>query len=155
MKKRVFYIFFLIILVNYVSADIIINEIMYNPSGSESTEEWIELYNNGSFDQNISSWFLVDSTSARSLTLINGSGNLSVGDYAIITENQSTFSQNYPNFNSTLFEVSSLTLINSGDVLSLNNTENITEFVNYTNYSPTSLTEGETLERIEIGRAHV
>jgi hypothetical protein len=149
MKKRVFYIFFLIILVNYVSADIIINEIMYNPSGSESTEEWIELYNNGSFDQNISSWFLVDSTSARSLTLINGSGNLSVGDYAIITENQSTFSQNYPNFNSTLFEVSSLTLINSGDVLSLNNTENITEFVNYTNYSPTSLTEGETLERID------
>jgi|GEM_PF-2675169 hypothetical protein len=155
MKKRVFYIFFLIILVNYVSADIIINEIMYNPSGSESTDEWVELYNNGSSDQNISDWLLIDTTTARSLILINGSGNISVGDYAVIIENQTTFLQNYPSFNSTLFEVSSLTLTNSGDVLSLNNTENITEFVNYTDYSPTSITEGKTLERIDFNGGNI
>ncbi len=36
-----------------VLADVIINEIMYNPSGTDSGHEWIEIYTNGLFYRDV------------------------------------------------------------------------------------------------------
>lgn len=40
--------------------DVVINEIMYDPEGSEVDGEWVELYNNGSTPINIDNWTFTD-----------------------------------------------------------------------------------------------
>lgn len=44
----------------YGISDVIINEIIPNPTGSDSENEWIELYNRSDHDIDISNWFLDD-----------------------------------------------------------------------------------------------
>lgn|GEM_PF-2125420 len=41
-----------------VYADVVINEIFYDPDGSDAGCEWVELYNNGASAVNLSGWFL-------------------------------------------------------------------------------------------------
>jgi phosphatidylserine/phosphatidylglycerophosphate/cardiolipin synthase-like enzyme len=43
------------------SLNIVINEIMYDPIGSEIDEEYVELYNNGSISVNLDNWTFTDS----------------------------------------------------------------------------------------------
>jgi phosphatidylserine/phosphatidylglycerophosphate/cardiolipin synthase-like enzyme len=40
--------------------DVVINEIMYDPMGSDSGSEWIEFYNNGTNAVNITNWIITD-----------------------------------------------------------------------------------------------
>jgi phosphatidylserine/phosphatidylglycerophosphate/cardiolipin synthase-like enzyme len=40
--------------------DIVINELMYDPDGSDLDGEWVEIYNNGSNPVNMSSWEITD-----------------------------------------------------------------------------------------------
>lgn len=40
--------------------DVVINEIMYVPEGSDTGKEWIELYNNGTTTVNITNWVITD-----------------------------------------------------------------------------------------------
>lgn len=42
------------------SSKIIINEILPNPSGDDSKDEFVELYNSGSQNENLQRWFLMD-----------------------------------------------------------------------------------------------
>ena len=50
---------------NYNAPNIVINEINYNPSLSFNTEDWIEIYNNGESDVDISGWIFKDSDDAH------------------------------------------------------------------------------------------
>jgi len=52
------------ITVRIEQAQITINEFMANPSGSDETDEWIEVYNDSNFITNISGWQLDDSASS-------------------------------------------------------------------------------------------
>jgi hypothetical protein len=56
-------LFLLVSMSSFVSADVIINEIMYNPNqcSSESFCEWVELFNNGSEAVNLNEWELEES----------------------------------------------------------------------------------------------
>jgi phosphatidylserine/phosphatidylglycerophosphate/cardiolipin synthase-like enzyme len=42
------------------SVTIVINEIMYDPSGSDTLNEWVELFNNGSTSINMTNWVITD-----------------------------------------------------------------------------------------------
>ena len=113
-----------------VSSAITINEIMYDPAGSDTDREWIELYNNESFDVNLTGWKFSEGGTNHGLTLVNGSWILGVGKFAVIADDSNTFLSEYPDFNSTLFD-SSFSLSNSGEELVLKNSslavvENIT-----------------------------
>ena len=37
----------------HLSAEVVINEICYDPEGSDESKEWIELYNNGSSNEQL------------------------------------------------------------------------------------------------------
>lgn len=73
---------------NLAYADLIINEIMYDLSGSDSTDgksrEWLEVYNSGGSDVSIdaSKWRIYDGFANRT---INSEVNFSVpaGNYVI------------------------------------------------------------------------
>jgi hypothetical protein len=57
---------------NYNAPNIVINEINYNPSLSFNTEDWIEIYNNGESDVDISGWIFKDSDDAHIFSIPQG-----------------------------------------------------------------------------------
>ncbi len=99
-------------------AKIIINEIMYNPPGSDSGNEWIEVYNNDTIDCNISDWNLFESGTNHHLTLQQGSMIISSGTYAIIADNATNFLINHSGFNGTVIKCS-FSLNNNGEYIAL------------------------------------
>jgi len=127
---------FLILLVPFVSAEIIINEIMYNPSkeqGNDKDLEWIEIYTDGEI--NLGDFYLYN------LKLLNQT----VENYFIITRNK-TYFQNYYNLNLTVIE-SKFILSNKGGYINFTNL-NQTYLVYYTNGLANG--NGKTLEFDEI-----
>ena len=62
MNKRGFFLIialvFTINFIDFVQADVVINEIMYNQPGQEEDLEYIELYNSGDTDVDVSGWTL-------------------------------------------------------------------------------------------------
>ena len=62
MNKRGFFLIialvFTINFIDFVQADVVIIEIMYNQPGQEEDLEYIELYNSGDTDVDVSGWTL-------------------------------------------------------------------------------------------------
>jgi hypothetical protein len=115
LKKGMFVVFFLVYMANLCFADVYISEIMYNPLGSDTDREWVEIYNNGSA-VNLSEWKFLEANVNHGLTLVNGS--FVVNDYAVIVDDASVFLGDYPTFNGTLFD-SSFSLSNTGETIAL------------------------------------
>jgi hypothetical protein len=124
-------LFVVLVCCELVSANVIINEIMYDPDGSDSGHEWIELYNNG-LGVNISGWKFYEGGTNHGLSLVNGIYFLDEKQYAIIADKPDLFLADYPNFNGTLFD-STFSLKNIGEYLAIK-TENLT-IIDEINYS--------------------
>src|SRR3989338_10425717 len=105
-------------------AGLIINEIMYDLSGSDSTSgksrEWIEVYNPDSGDLSIdaSTWRIYDGSGNRT---INSQVNFSIpaGSYIIWAGDKDTFLLDHPGFSGTVYDTSIATLNNTGDTLKM------------------------------------
>ncbi len=95
-----------------------INELMYNPSGSDDGNEWIELYNNGTVDLNVSGWKLFEDDVRHRVIIYSGNYTIPRNSYFIITSDGERFLQNHPSYNSSVFR-SSFSLSNSGEYLAL------------------------------------
>jgi hypothetical protein len=145
MKKLILLSLFLII--PLVSAEIVINEIMYNPDGPDDNHEWIEIYNDGSEDVNLTGWKFYEGGTNHGLTLKNGSWILEPNNYAIIADDWDTFLEDWPNFSATLFD-STFSLSNSGEALVLKNSSlDVVENITY-NSSWGADGDGDTLQLI-------
>lgn len=138
-------IFLLCINLSYA---VIINEIMYNPEGSDSGREWIEIYNEKNFSVNISGWKFYESGTNHGLSLINGTWNLTPNSYAIIADNPEDFLSDYPGVNISLFD-SSFSLNNEGEYIAIKNSS--LAIIDYVNYSSDwgDDESGFSLEKIE------
>ena len=76
-----------------VLGQIVINEIMYDPSVSGDVNgEWFELYNAGSAAVDINGWIVKDDTSANERHTISNTGGLSIaaGGYLVLGRNSDT-----------------------------------------------------------------
>jgi Lamin Tail Domain len=62
--------------------DVIINEIMFNPTGQDSDQEWIELYNAGNLTVNLQNWSIGNSFAGRQT--INATVFLNVSGYVVL-----------------------------------------------------------------------
>ena len=133
------------------TGDININEIMYNPPGADTDNEWLELYNNDTTDINITGWMLYEAGINHSLTLIQGSMIIPSGGYAIIADNATTFLGEHQECNCTVID-SAFSLNNSGEYIALKNaTLGIIDEVAY-NASWGADGNGRTLELNATGR---
>ena len=69
---------------------LVIDEIMYNPSGSDAKDEWIEIYNTTSDNISMAGYQLQDGSQTDNLEGddVNGDGSMTIpaGGYAIITD---------------------------------------------------------------------
>ena len=95
-------------------AELQISEVLYDTPGTDSIEEWIELYNPGCDTLDLSNYQLADNGSTFSL-----SGTLAPNTYVTIAKNSSGFSALY-GFSPDLSGLS-LSLGNSGDYVTLSN----------------------------------
>ena len=102
------------------TGDININEIMYNPPGADTDNEWLELYNNDTTDIDITGWRFYEAGINHSLTLIRGSMIIPAGGYAIIADNATTFLDEHQECNCTVID-SAFSLNNSGEYIALKN----------------------------------
>ena len=97
---------------------VVINEIMYNPSGDDTKHEWIEIYNKGSTEVNITGWKFYEDDTNHKLNLTQGSWIISARGYAVIADDADQFLLDYSDYNGTLFD-SSFSLHNTGETIAI------------------------------------
>jgi len=104
----------------YDTETIQINEIMYNPAGTDGGHEWIEIYNKADYEINITGWRLYEQGVNHTLTLQNGSMEIPESGFAVIADNYLNFLIDYPGYSGTLID-SSFSLLNTGEYLAIKN----------------------------------
>lgn len=115
MKKFLLFLINLIGISFYAHA-LIISEIMYDPQGSDTSREWIEVYNDTASDINLSTFKFFESGTNHGLVASQGGTTLSPNVYAVIADNPAKFLLDYPSFSGILFD-SSFSLSNSGEFI--------------------------------------
>lgn len=140
MFKSLFFAVIMIILLCSVLAEMQINEIMANPSCSESYCEYIELYNNGTGAINMTNWKVNDSNDEDTFESFNGNDILIPGNsFALIVDSDSRVYSNFQVGNITWIYVDDTAiggsgLSNSGEDINLKDeNNNIIDFVSYNN----------------------
>lgn len=93
------------------------SEIMYDPEGSDSNREWVEVRNDGDA-LNLTSYKLFESSTNHSITSSHGGATLPSGGFAVIADDPTRFLQDFPGYTGLLFD-SSFSLSNAGEFLSL------------------------------------
>ncbi len=101
-------------------AQIIINEIQYNPEGVDGGYEWVELYNQSEQSVSVEGYIFRESDKNHRLSQTNESFGwaLPTDGYAIIADNPTKFLEKHPGFPGLLFD-SSFTLVNTGELLEI------------------------------------
>ena len=160
------FILIFIVILGKSSAELLINEVMYNPLQNDNCYEWIELYNPSNNSINISGWSLTDNSATDFLlgNTINGNGTTIIPQksYALITDQNTKIYENSSIFNKTIklfVDDSSIGngLGNSGDKIILKNStgasiDDVEWIVNYTDVtgSPADeVFEGSSLSRYQ------
>ncbi len=141
--------------------DIVINEVMYNPLGADSYDEWIEIYNNGDLEEDLSAYDLCGETLSEGyidqetgLTNLESGLTIGPGQYALITDGNSG-TDVYVNFNvdpaALALHVDAATLCgelnNEEDTIILNDGADYSDTLTYSN-SWGGDSNGNALEKI-------
>lgn len=109
MSKKIILVLFCAILflgARFASASLVINEIMYDPSGTDSGREWVEVYNTDStLSVDLSKWYFFTDNTKHSLSP-QGSPTLPADDYAVIVQDPVKFATDWPNFSGLIFDSS-------------------------------------------------
>jgi hypothetical protein len=106
-----------------LNAQVVISEIMYDPTGKDEGHEWIEIYNKGIEAVTIvtggdnNAWRFSDG-SQHSLVLARGNSTLAGGSYAVIVDSLLRFLSDQPGYSGTIFD-SSISLNNLIDDLTI------------------------------------
>lgn len=121
--KKLFLILLNLIGISFYAHALIISEIMYDPQGSDTSREWVEVYNDTQGDINLSTWKFFESDTNHGLVSNQGGTIVPVNGYAVIADNPAKFLLDYPTFSGILFDsVFTGGLSNSGEHLALKET---------------------------------
>lgn len=124
------------------SADIMISEIMYNPAGTDTKKEWIELYNYGESDANLSGWKIKDGSTERAIFPYNRGFIIGPNSFIVISRDGENFTAEYPGYNGPVLE-SSFSLSNEGEsLLLIDDKGNDVDYIYYEDIAP----EGYSIE---------
>lgn len=129
---------------------IIINEIMYDASGSDDGKEWLELLNVGPISADITEWKLVENDVDHGLSLIQGPTLIGVADFAVIAEDSDVFIAEHPDFTGILFD-SSFSLSNTGETLAIKDTQHVIRAEATYDASAGAVGDGRTLQHFDAG----
>lgn len=124
----------------------VVTEIMYNPVGTDSGHEWIEVFNSSASSIRLSEWRLYEGGTNHKIKAVSNDGLVPSGAFAVIAENPALFLADYPQYAGLLFD-SSFSLANDGDsfVLRDKNLKDVNAVVYQSSYG--ALGDGNTLQR--------
>jgi len=74
---------------------VVINEINYHSAPGFDSEDWIELYNNGSENVNLSGWMLKDSEDTHAFMILQAQ-QLGPGEYLLVSRDKNLFAAIHP-----------------------------------------------------------
>ncbi len=74
----------------------VISEIYYDPEGSDATHEWIEVHNDGSESVDLAGWRLFENSVNHTLSAVVGGSVIAPGQYAVIADNASVVTSDFP-----------------------------------------------------------
>ena len=115
MNKLLLYI---LILASLCNANIIVNELNYNPNGSDDTTEFIELWNYGSSSIDLSGWYFSDGVEYT----FENNVSLSPGAFLVVVRYTNDFLAAYPNITNVYGPFANDTkLSNKGETITLCN----------------------------------
>jgi hypothetical protein len=130
---------FFLSLINIVSA-LQITEVQFQPSGTESGREWVEVFNDGSNSIDFSKYRFFEANMQHSLATVS-SETLEPGEYAVVIQNVTKFFADFPNFTGKVF-TSSFSLVNYGEPLAFRSSAGGPTVASYT-YSPSTTGAGD------------
>jgi hypothetical protein len=109
----------------YAHASLVINEVMYDLSdGSDTDREWVEIYNNGENEINISGWKFNDGSNhvLNEPPKNGGQGSMVIpaGGFALLAADANAFLNDNPGFSGTVIDTV-MSLGNTSETLSLIN----------------------------------
>lgn len=108
---------FLLPLFSSAAGPVQITEIMYDPVGSDTDREWIEIYNPTAFSLDLTGWKLFENDTNHSLSFPLGSSVLPPTSYAVIADDAEQFGLEYPEVGMVIDSVFGLN--NTGEPLVL------------------------------------
>ena len=132
---------------------LVITEIMYNPVGTDSTHEWIEIKNGSTGAIDLTDWDFFENGTNHGLTLALGEDAiLAPGEFAVIAQDAVTFREptDFPGFSGTLFD-SAFDLSNTGETIAMKNSGG--EIVDEVTYSSSTGADndGDSLQLTTVG----
>lgn len=104
-----------------------ISEVMYDPAGSDTGHEWVEVYNDESTAVDLKTLKFFESSTAHGISFVSGAELIPPEQYAIIADNPAFFLQDNIGFNGSIFD-SSFSLSNSGEPLEIRTTSGASVF---------------------------
>ena len=108
---------------NVSDNEIIFNEINYNSNEEQDAGDWVELYNTGTTEQDLSNWIFKDSNDDNIYILPEGT-TLAADAYLILMGTTDKFTQQFPEVNNRLGDFD-FKLSSNGDLLRLYNADTI------------------------------
>lgn len=129
---------------------IVVNEIMYDPSNDADSEDWIELYNAGENEVDLSGWYIIDEDTTHDNFYIPTGTVLDTNEYLIISRDTAAFKSIYPNTDNLL--IGNIEFgFGGNDEINLYTPEGkILDLVNYDNNNPWPEGADETGYSIEL-----
>ena len=133
---------------------LVINEVMYDPLGTDTNREWVEIYNAGTTSIDLAGhFFLSDGVSSSHHTLVaQGANVVPAGSYAVIVQDPAAFKADYPAYSGLIFDSSWSGLTATvGKTLAV--IDNAGTVLDQTTYDPSigATNDGNSLQKIAGG----
>lgn len=145
-KSKFTFIFCLLTLPHFANAGLIINEIMYDLSGSDSGREWVELKNTTSEVISIGEIRFREADVNHKLLPIGDKSSIEAGAFVVIVDSEEGFRADNPEFQGLILE-SSFSLSNTGETLEIYRGESVIDSISYSSAVGAS-GDGMSLNRI-------
>lgn len=151
MKTIIFVIISVFATISTCQAQVVLSEIMYDPEGTDTGREWIEIQNVSTQSVDLSKWKLFEEGANHSLSFSDGP-SLSAGAFAIITTDRAQFTKDYPNVVAKLIQAS-FSLKNTGESVGLKNESGslIEEYLYQVSLGGGG--NGESIQKLSLGYA--
>lgn len=115
---------FVCVIVPFIShAQVVISEIMYDPTGSDDGREWVEIQNVGASDIDVLGWKFNESNTDHGLVLKQGGTIIPAGGFAVIVDDFNKFLADQ-NFSGIILD-STFSLSNDGEPIAIKNKDKV------------------------------
>ncbi len=122
-----------------ISSALIISEIEFDPAGSDTDREWIEIFNDTNASVDLTTYKFFEANTNHGIDILSGDKNVASGEYVVLVQDLDKWKADFPSYTGKIFK-SSFSLSNTGELLSLKDSGG--NVLNTVTYSPSATGAG-------------